>query len=388
MFLLGGVQLVLVMLLWVLELAGRSGVVLSAPLPLVIPSTYAHMLLMLYGLFTFFMWGFLFTVFPRWMGGAEVPGRRYMPIALGAAAGMIAVYIGLYAARQLLILGLALYLTAWLAAIAVLLSVYRGAKKRGTHEALLMLELLFGATGLACFIYGVIANAPYAFIAARYLGLWGFLLPVLLTVSHRMIPFFTQSALGWPVPRPAWSLGLFVGGSLLHGIFEAMDLAAARLMIDVVLAALALYHTLLWKLTHSFASRLLAMLHVAFLWFGIGMTLYAVQAGLALIGVDALGRAPLHALGIGFVTGTLIAMATRVTLGHSGLALAVKAPTWYLFLGLNGIAALRVAAELAPVSVYQTLNLLAAAAWLACLLPWAARYVPLYLRPRADRRPG
>lgn len=58
------------------------------------------------------------------------------------------------------------------------------------------------------------------------------------------------------------------------------------------------------------------MLHIAFLWLAIGMTLYTVQSLTLLItGVDYLGRAPLHALGIGFFTGMVVAMASRVTLG-------------------------------------------------------------------------
>jgi len=383
MFLAGAVQLVLAMGLWLAELAGRSGLVLDAPLPMVIASTWAHALLMLYGVFAFFMYGFLFTVFPRWMGGPEIERGRYMAVATLAALGMALVYAGLFSHRVVLVLGLAVFLVAWAAAVAVLLAAYRAGRKRGVHERLLLLALGVGAVGFACFIYGVVVGGAYPFLIARTVGLWGFLLPVLLTVTHRMIPFFTQSALPFgAVPRPAWSLALFVGGSLLHGAFELLALPAARLPVDLALAGVALHHTVVWGLTRSFASRLLAMLHVAFLWFGIGMALYALDAALVLAGGGSLGRAPLHALGIGFITGTLIAMATRVTLGHSGRALAVQAPTWYLFLGISAVALLRIAAELAPFPASRTLNLLAAAGWLACLLPWAARYAPMYLRAR------
>jgi len=387
MFLLGAAQLTVVMLVWLWELAGRSYPALAGP-PMSIPATYAHTWLMLYGLFTFFMYGFLFTVFPRWTGASEIERAHYMAVALTAALGIVLGYAGLYLARPLLLAGLAFYLAAWVGAIAILVAVYARAPKRSVYEVLLIAELVSGAVGSLLFLYGVATGAAAAFIAARDLGLWGFLLPVLLTVSHRMIPFFTQSALKVDnVPRPRGSLYVFVGGLWLHGIFEATGALAARLVVDVLLAGFAFHHTIVWQLTRSFASRLLAMLHVAFLWFGIGMALYAVQAALALAGVYALGRAPLHALGIGFVTGTLIAMATRVTLGHSGQALAVKAPTWYLFLGLNLVALLRIAAEL-TLAAYAPLNLLAALAWLACLLPWTARYLPIYLRPRVDHRPG
>lgn len=387
LFLLGALQLVLVMLVWAIELAGRLNAGFVAP-SMSLPATLVHTWLMLYGLFAFFIYGFLFTVFPRWTGAPQIGRARYMTVAFVAALGMALVYVGIYRSLILLFFGLALYLAASLLALVILIGVYRAAPKRGAHEALLLAALGLGALGQLAFAYGNLTQDGYALVAARDIGLWGFLLPVLLTVSHRMIPFFTQSALPVAsVKRPAWSLYAFVGGSLMHGAFDAAGAIGARLVVDASLASLAFYHTIAWRLRRSFASRLLAMLHVAFLWFGIAMALYAVQAALALGGIAALGRAPLHALGIGFITGTLIAMATRVTLGHSGQALAVKAPTWYLFLALNAVAALRIGAELWA-DAYPALNLLAALAWLACLVPWAARYAPLYLRPRLDREPG
>lgn len=386
MFLLGATQLVLVMVLWVGELLARW---LGAPLPFVVPSTWAHVVLMLYGVYIFFIFGFLFTVFPRWMIGSEVPRRRYMSVAVTAAAGMALTYVGFFTDIFLLAAGLALHLFAWLGAIFLLFNVYHGAQKRRVHERLLLMALAFGAVGLSAFIYATVANSGAAFALARDVGLWGCLLPVLLTVCHRMIPFFTQSALATVnLPRIDWSLGWFVGGSLLHGFFEITSQPVGRLVIDAALAALALRHTVVWGLTRSFRVRLLAMLHIAFLWFGIAMSLYAVGTAFSLLGTDIFGRAPLHALGIGFVTSTLIAMVTRVTLGHSGRALAVKAPTWYLFLGISAVALLRIAAELAPVGAYQWLSLVAAAAWLACLVPWAFRYAPIYWRPRVDHKPG
>lgn len=389
MFLAGATQIVLAMLFWLAELAGRAGIGLSAPLPLSIPSTWAHVLLMVYGIFIFFIYGFLFTVFPRWMGPPEIPRARYMTVWSVAVLGMLLTYAGLFTTHALLYAGLALYLGAWATAIATLLAIYRRAPKRGPHERLLLVEMTLGAAGVAVFAYAVFANDGSAFAAAREIGLWGFLVPVLLTVSQRMIPFFTQSALAFTsVPRPAWSLAWFVGGCFLHGVFELAAWPLPLLLVDAALAGIALHHTSIWGLRRSFAVRLLAMLHVGFLWFGVAMTLYAVQDLLRLADISALGRAPLHALTIGFVTGTLIAMATRVTLGHSGRALSVKAPTWYLFLALTvGVSGLRVGAEIFT-SAYTTLNLLAAAGWLVCVIPWAARYASIYLRPRVDRRPG
>jgi uncharacterized protein involved in response to NO len=91
------------------------------------------------------------------------------------------------------------------------------------------------------------------------------------------------------------------------------------------------------------------MLHIAFLWLGLGMALYTVQSlALLVTGVDYLGRAPLHALGIGFFTGMVVAMASRVTLGHSGRALEANDLTWYVLFGVNIAAMLRIVANFFP----------------------------------------
>ena len=134
--------------------------------------------------------------------------------------------------------------------------------------------------------------------------------------------------------------------------------------------------------------RLLAMLHIAFLWLGIAMTLYALQSLIVLAtGADVLGRAPPHALGIGFFTGMIVAMASRVTLGHSGRTLHADRLTWLTLIGINVSALLRIAGELLP-AAGAWLNLLAGVVWLVALTAWAGHYVPIYLRPRLDGKPG
>jgi uncharacterized protein involved in response to NO len=130
------------------------------------------------------------------------------------------------------------------------------------------------------------------------------------------------------------------------------------------------------------------MLHIAFLWLGIGMTLYSVQSLLLLAtGTDFLGRAPLHALGIGFFAGMIAAMASRVTLGHSGRSLIADRLTWAVLLGINVTALVRIAAELFSAHA-AVLNIAAALAWLIAFTPWVLHYAPMYLRPRVDRKPG
>src|SRR3989344_4233320 len=388
MFLAGAIQAVLAMCLWLAEMLGRTG--LWPPLPLVLSSTWAHVFLMLYGLFPFFIFGFLLTVYPRWMGGTVIPASRYVAASGFLAAGMILFYAGLFTSRIVLAAALALQLAGWGVTLYSLLAVFLRASKRGPHERLLNLALAAGMLGIACFLAGIVSQAPLAFLLAREIGLWLFMMPVVFLVAHRMIPFFSQSVLiNYIMVRPAWGPPLMVACAIGHAAFEIADLSAWRFLVDAPLAIAALHLSWVWQFRRSFHARLLAMLHIAFLWLGIAMALYAVQSlALLVTGTDYLGRAPLHALGIGFFTGMVVAMASRVTLGHSGRALEANDLTWRVLFGVNIAAVLRIVAEFLPGTVGGILNALAAAAWLLSFLLWGRLYAPMYLRPRIDRQPG
>jgi uncharacterized protein involved in response to NO len=388
MFFAGALQVILVMGLWLLELAGRAG--WWPTLSLAVAPIWAHMFLMLYGVFPFFIFGFLITVYPRWMGGPTVAASRYVTAFAFLAAGMILFYAGLFTSRLVLAAALALQLAGWGVTLYSLLAVFLQVPKRGPHERLLNLGLAAGMLGIACFLAGVFSGAPMAFLLAREFGLWLFLVPVVFLVAHRMIPFFSQSALvNYLMVRPAWGPSLMLLCVVGHVLLELTGQTAWRFLADAPLAVAALHHSWIWQFRRSFHARLLAMLHIAFLWLGIGMTLYTVQSlALLVTGVDYLGRAPLHALGIGFFTGMVVAMASRVTLGHSGRALEANDLTWYVLFGVNIAAMLRIVAEFLPGTAGGILNVLAATTWLLSFLLWGWLYAPMYLRPRLDRKPG
>ena len=388
MFFAGALQIILVMGLWLVELAGRAG--WWPTLSLAMAPTWAHMYLMLFGVFPFFIFGFLLTVYPRWMGGTVVPASRYVAAFAFLAMGMILFYAGLFTSRIVLAAALALQLAGWGVTLYSLLAVFLQAPKRGPHERLLNLALAAGMLGIACFLVGVFSGAPMAFLLARELGLWLFMVPVVFLVAHRMIPFFSQSALiNYIMVRPDWGPPLMFLCAVGHVLLELTGQTAWRFLADAPLALAALHHSWVWQFRRSFHARLLAMLHIAFLWLGLGMALYTVQSlALLVTGVDYFGRAPLHALGIGFFTGMVVAMASRVTLGHSGRALEANDLTWYVLFGVNIAAMLRIVAEFLPGTAGGILNALAAATWLLSFLLWAWLYAPMYLHRRVDGKPG
>ena len=130
------------------------------------------------------------------------------------------------------------------------------------------------------------------------------------------------------------------------------------------------------------------MLHGGFLWLGLSFALAAVSHALlaASDGELSLGLAPQHALTMGYLGGTLIAMITRVAAGHSGRPLAADHLAWGLYWTLQAAVLLRVASALLP--AVAPLLLLGVAAWAVAAVGWALRYGGWLGRPRIDGRPG
>ena len=246
--------------------------------------------------------------------------------------------------------------------------------------------------GLLCYLLWLITSQSVFLNLSQQVGIWLFLVVVLVTVSQRMIPFFSSSVLeDFKIVRPSWTLPVLLIGVSGHLILTLAELRQWLFVFDLPLAFLGLHHSIAWKFFQSFKVRLLAVLHIAFLWWSIAMLLYSAQSLALLIGGEnILGKAPLHALGIGFIASMSIGMASRVTLGHSGRPLVLDGFSWACFLGVTLTALLRIAAEIPLLvgSIGVLFNLLAAGAWLLFMGAWVTHYVPMMLRPRIDGKAG
>ncbi|HET9114420.1 MAG TPA: NnrS family protein [Burkholderiales bacterium] len=386
LFLIGVLQSVATLLWWVFHLDGRHAIAGAAPV-------WAHAFLMIYTFFPFFIFGFLFTTYPNWMNADKIAPFRAVLAASLMAVGAIMFYVGLATGKPVAATGVVAILAGWAVALYSLLEVLFGARypdKR--HPVVTSIALAFGWLGAASYLLWQMTGQPIWLTAARTIGIWFFLLPVFVTVSHRMIPFFSSRVLSdYTVVRPYWILGAMLACSAGHGILQLWGVRAWLWLVDLPLAACALYLSLAWGLLRSLRTGLLAVLHIAFAWLALAMLLYSAQSLIFFIsrGKWLFSLAPLHALTIGFFSSMALGMVTRVTLGHSGRKLVLDRLSWYLFLGVQTAAIVRVLADLMPYSAWtMSLYLLSGVIWLAAFTPWAIRYAPNYWRARADGQPG
>ncbi|WP_297829221.1 NnrS family protein [Thermomonas sp.] len=353
---------------------------------------WVHAFVMQYQLFPPFMFGFLLTTFPRWMGFPDLRRAHYLPVGLGLLGGQVLVIAGMLTGfNHFVHLGVVLSILGWgyglIQLLRVLLAERRAGKGPTWHAWSCFTALGIGWIGLllmAAFLHGV---GPWAVFVSIKLGTFAVLLPVYSTVAHRMFPFFAGNVVpGYRPWRPLGLLAALWGLLLAHLALELTHENAWMWPVDAAMALGSAYVLYRWW-PRGKSPGILWVLFAGFAWLPVAFTLFAIQsAALATGGEFILGRGPQHAIYIGFFGSLLVAMVTRVTQGHSGRPIEMPAVGWFAFALLQLVALTRIAAEAAPDTyVWQTV---AAAGWLIAFLPWALRSLSIYLHPRADGKPG
>lgn len=186
LFFFGGLQSVLTILWWLLVQLARLEVI--PPVHPLLPPGAAHAWLMLYGLFPFFVFGFLFTALPNWVEGGRISRRAYLVTALPMALGATLFYPALYY-PTLAFAALPPYLAGWITGLIALLRLLRAGPSRDKRQPwLARASLVPGLAGAALFTLWLALGEEVWLRASLALALWGFLNPLFLAVCHRMVP--------------------------------------------------------------------------------------------------------------------------------------------------------------------------------------------------------
>jgi uncharacterized protein involved in response to NO len=399
---LGGMLMLLVVSAWwaMLLVAPQLGATVRTSMP----PMMVHGFTFAAGFMPLFMTGFLFTAGPRWLDVPAPSARSLRWPVLLHLAGVGLLVVGSLVDSGITAFGAMLLAIAWTAVGVGFAGLIRASRARDKLHAKCV--LVFWTFGIGCallFAAGLAVRQLPAVGAALWLMVFAFITPIYATVAHRVLPFFTSTAVTRFVPwKPNWALGLLLSAMLVFGAVQLaarLDLLEPHALASLTLwtvgpAALALaVLALRWGLLQSLRGpslRLLAMLHLAFVWSVIALLLATADAALVLLDLGPgvrLGLAPLHALTMGFLGGLLFAMATRVICGHGGIPVVADRLVWSLFWVLQAAVLLRVAAS-ASTARSAELSAAAALVWSAVWIVWAARYLPVLIRPRRDGRPG
>ena len=387
LFLAGAGNVLLAMAWWTFWLINTRWQLAALP-QLNISAGWLHAFIMQYQVLPSFIFGFLLTVFPRWMGLAPYTRWHYVPVGFGLMAGQALTLVSLFGFEHLLFLGLLLTLAGWLTGIFYLALLLWREQQTTWHAISAFAALVLGLIGMGLMFAYLFTRDPHWMFAAIKFGSFGLLLPVYFTVCHRMLPFFASAALpGYIALRPMWVLALFWLLAMAHLGMELAHAYAWLWLADLPLAALNAWLLWRWWPRGRAMPALLKVLMIGFAWLPTALLLFGLQSLWLLQGGGfILGRAPAHALFIGFFGSLLVAMVTRVTQGHSGRPLQLGGVAAFAFIVIQATVLTRIGAELAPDSLaWQSA---AGLLWLLAFLPWVLRSAWIYLTPRVDGKAG
>lgn len=369
-----------------------------------VPATLVHATVMVFGFMPLFFAGFLFTAGPNWLRVEPLPASRLLPSLALQTAGWLLWLAGaqLHAAVAHVGLALAIGGLAWMVGLYWAL-VWRSAVQDRVHAKAIGIGSVVGVLCLAGVALaqsvGMIDLALALALALVRTALWGFIVVTFVSVAHRMIPFFTSGVLPMiEIWRPFWVLWLMLGIAAFEVLAVWVDFAAPSssawpawtvlvMVVELAAGGVLLWLAVVWGLVQSLKIRLLAMLHVGFVWLGLALIYSAAsQAAWLATGHAVLGLGALHALSMGFLGSLMVAMVTRVSCGHSGRALVADDLVWALFWALQGAVLVRLLAAVQGVPAWLTP--VAALLWAAVVTAWAVRYARWYGKPRIDGKPG
>jgi uncharacterized protein involved in response to NO len=364
--------------LWLAQWTG-----LVAPPPWLL-AAWGHAHEMLFGFAAAAIAGFLLTSVPVWTERPPLVGARLAGLAALWLAGRVAFALaGTLPAALVAALDLA-FLPLLALAVAAPLLATRQRRNYGFPPLVLGLAL---ANAL------VHAEALGLGLGLAQAGLrLGVDLVALLValVGGRITPSFTQNALrregdATVVLQRPWAN--FAGLAAVV-LYAAADLLVPRTPASGALAALAAATLAVrmsgWRTWRTRRDPLVWSLHAGYTWLVVGFACIAAGD----LGAPLFWTAGVHALTAGAFGAMILAVATRVALGHTGRPLVAPPgiPLAYALVSLGAL--LRVLGPVVAPAWGVQLVVCGGLLWSAAFALFLAVYAPILLRPRLDERPG
>lgn len=318
--------------------------------------------------------GFILTAVPNWTGRLPVRGWPLAALAVLWLAGRFAMWFGSDIGVPAAALVDLSYLTALVLCVANEILAGRNWKNA---PVLLAIALLLVANAL--FHLDAAEIAATGDIAVR-LALSVMAMLVAL-IGGRVVPSFTRN---WFAKND----GPDIAAPMT--VFDRVTLAVSVIVLCiwvvvgdstpggvglVAAGGLHLVRVARWRGWRTTDEGLVTILHLGYLWLGVGLVLL----GLSMLGGAITASAALHVLTLGAMGTMILAVMTRAILGHTGRALTAGAGTLTVYALVTVALALRVANEFAPST---ELVWAAAVAWSAAFGLFVAIYAPMTVRPR------
>lgn len=336
---------------------------------------------MLFGYAMAVVAGFLLTAVRNWTGLQTPRGRV-----------LLALFACWFAARVLFAVGGAAALP-WAGAldlafgVSLCVAITRPiVRAKQWHNLAVSGKVLLLVFANLLFLLGATGRLEQGAFWGLYSALY-VLLALVFTLARRVIPFFIERGVGYPVTlrNRRWvdiaSLALLV-------VFWLADLVrpdgAVVALTAGVLLALHLIRLRDWHTPGIWHKPLLWVLYLAYVALIAG---FGLKAAVYLFDISP--YLAVHAFAVGGIGLMTLGMMTRVALGHTGRDLMnpPDALRW-LFALVLAAAVVRVALPLVDIGHYRLWIAASQWLWIAAFAGFVLLYFPILTRPRVDGREG
>jgi len=343
-----------------------------------------HIHEMIFGFGSAIIAGFLLTAVQNWTGIPSVKGKPLAALFFLWLAGRLFMFMP----ELLGTVASALIDLSFLLAVAYVLAKPILAKKQYRNLFFVPLLVIFtianGEMHLASFY-------PQS-VAVSYSGYAGILLVLFLmsVMAGRVVPMFTANGTQTTKVTPAPLLDKLANGSLLltmlmlllHPLIGFVPMFFGALLI--VAGIFQLIRWLRWRPWITLGVPLLWSIHFAlkFMWFGL------ILLGFSYIIDEIPSNHIWHLLTVGGMGGIILAMISRVSLGHSGRPLT---PPKLMSVAFSFITISALIRSFGPWFMPEKTLLfidISGFCWLVAFGLFTFYYAPMLLKAREDGRPG
>ena len=375
-FLLANVYALVVMVLWLMIQQG-----IQFPGLDYYGASYWHAHEMIFAYTMMVIAGFLLTAIKNWTGIQTVQGGRLQLLVGSWVVARLLIFIPDIPSAVVALIDMCFpLLLIWFVAQPL---VAVGNKRN--YMMIVIVAVFALLNGL--FHYGV--NNESFLLVSRALLLGLLLILLLITVmSGRVFAMFSQNGVAQPYQAKIYPL--------LEKSLPIAMLALAIVWVFLpqqkwLLAAVSLTNAVVhgWRLLGWYDSQiwqkpLVWVLHVGYAFLVVGFTFVAASAFMPWLHFLAL-----HVFTVGGVGLITMGMMARVSYGHSGRDLhQPPAILWYCFSLLTLSALVRITLPLVDLFNYSTIIMLSGLLWILAFGLFVMKYLPIWLQPRVDGKPG
>ncbi|MET1256653.1 NnrS family protein [Aliikangiella maris] len=338
---------------------------------------------MLFGFGMAIVAGFLLTAVKAWTGVPTITGSLLALFFLLWLAGRILMSVDIGA-------------PAWFIAVIDVSFMLIAAAAMGypivkvkQWRNLMFIPIMLAFASLNAISHWAVATNDFAFAMQALHTTVIVLVLIIAILGGRVIPAFTANGTGRQAKRNIQWLETVSIVSIIFCALIALtgfdNVPSILLLVASLIAAASNgYRFARWGIEYTISTPLLWSLHFSFIFIPLGFLMLALQS----LGMVASISAALHCFTVGAMGGMILAMISRVTLGHTGRNLIPPKLLSVAYISIILATLIRVTLPAWLPEYYQMSIRISGILWVLAFVIYLFFYAPMLVTRRIDGRPG